>query len=130
MAVLPDKILTDQKIAEFIDQTNTNAKNIVGDSKFVIPSPDLPGIGMLIKLWIRQSEKGISSYFVPILAVKDSLSNLTEIPGKIKDISGFITDPVQTLLDETINNQVGTDFFLPLSLLIEMHPQDGKGLLF
>jgi len=118
MAVLPDKILTDQKIAEFIDQTNTNAKNIVGDSKFVIPSPDLPGIGMLIKLWIRQSEKGISSYFVPILAVKDSLSNLTEIPGKIKDISGFITDPVQTLLDETINNQVGTDFFLPLKLIL------------
>ena len=118
MAVLPDKILTDQKITEFIDQTNTNVKDIVGDSKFVIPSPDLPGIGMLIKLWIRQSEKGISSYFVPILAVKDSLSNLAEIPGKIQDISGFITNPVQTLLDETINNQVGTDFFLPLKLIL------------
>ena len=37
MAVLPDKILTEQKIAEFIDQTNINAKNIVGDSKFTIP---------------------------------------------------------------------------------------------
>ena len=118
MAVLPNKILTDQKITEFIDQTNTNAKDIVGDSKFVIPSPDLPGIGMLIKLWIRQSEKAFSSYFVPILAVKDSLSNLTEIPGKIQDISGFITNPVQTLLDETINNQAASDFFLPLKLIL------------
>jgi hypothetical protein len=118
MAVLPNKILTDQKITEFIDQTNTNAKDIVGDSKFVIPSPDLPGIGMLIKLWIRQSEKAFSSYFVPILAVKDSLSNLTEIPGKIQDISGFITNPVQTLLNETINNQVASDFFLPLKLIL------------
>ena len=62
MAVLPNKILTDQKITEFIDQTNANAKDIVGDSKFVIQSPDLPGIGMLIKLWIRQSEKAFSSY--------------------------------------------------------------------
>ena len=119
MAVLPNKILTDQKITEFIDQTNTNAKDIVGDSKFVIPSPDLPGIGMLIKLWIRQSEKAFSSYLVPVLAVKDSLSNLAEIPGKIQDISGFITNPVQTLLDETINNQVSSDFFLPLKLILD-----------
>ena len=48
MAVLPDKILTEQKIAEFIDQANTNAKNIVGDSKFTIPDPSLPGTGLLI----------------------------------------------------------------------------------
>ena len=118
MAVLPNKILTDQKITEFIDQTNANAKDIVGDSKFVIQSPDLPGIGMLIKLWIRQSEKAFSSYLVPILAVKDSLNNLAEIPGKIQDIRGFVTNPVQTLLDETINNLVASDFFLPLKLVL------------
>ena len=118
MAVLPDKILTEQKIAEFIDQTNTNAKNIVGDSKFTIPDPSLPGTGLLIKLWIRQAEKAFSSYLVPVLAIKDVLSNPLEIPGKIKDISGFITNPLQTLLDETINNQVASDFFLPLKLIL------------
>lgn len=118
MAVLPDKILTDEKISEFINQTNENVKKIVGDSKFIIPSPDLPGIGMLIKLWIRQSEKTFSSYLVPILIIRDSLNNLPGIPGKIKGISGFITNPVQTLLDESINNLVSSNFFLPLKLIV------------
>ena len=95
MAVLPDKILTEQKIEEFIDQANTNAKNIVGDSKFTIPDPSLPGTGLLIKLWIRQAEKSFSSYFVPILAIKEVLNNPLEIPGKIGDISGFIENPLQ-----------------------------------
>ena len=116
MAVLPDKILTKQKIEEFIDQANTNAKNIVGDSKFTIPDPSLPGTGLLIKLWIRQAEKSFSSYFVPILAIKEVLNNPLEIPGKIGDISGFIKNPLQDLLDETVNNQVASDFFLPLRL--------------
>ena len=118
MAVLPDKILTDEKIAEFINQANANAKNIVGDSKFTIPDPALPGTGLLIKLWIRQAEKAFSSYFVPILAIKDVLSNPLEIPGKIGDISGFIENPLQALLDETVNNQVASDFFLPLRLIL------------
>jgi hypothetical protein len=118
MAVLPNKILTEQKIAEFIDQANTNAKNIVGDSKFTIPDPSLPGTGLLIKLWIRQAEKGFSSYLVPVLAIKDVLNNPLEIPGKIGDISGFIENPLQTLLDETVNNQVASDFFLPLRLIL------------
>ena len=118
MAVLPDKILTEQKIAEFIDQANTNAKNIVGDSKFTIPDPSLPGTGLLIKLWIRQAEKGFSSYLVPVLAIKDVLNNPLEIPGKIGDISGFIENPLQALLDETVNNQVASDFFLPLRLIL------------
>jgi hypothetical protein len=118
MAVLPNKILTEQKIAEFIDQANTNAKNIVGDSKFTIPDPSLPGTGLLIKLWIRQAEKGFSSYLVPVLAIKDVLNNPLEIPGKIGDISGFIENPLQALLDETVNNQVASDFFLPLRLIL------------
>jgi hypothetical protein len=119
MAVLPDKILTEQKIAEFIDQTNTNAKNIVGDSKFTIPDPSLPGTGLLIKLWIRQAEKAFSSYLVPVLAIKEVLSNPLEIIRKITDIKGFIENPLQALLDETINNQVASDFFLPLRLILD-----------
>lgn len=119
MAVLPDKILTDEKVAEFINQANSNAKNIVGDSKFTIPDPALPGTGLLIKLWIRQAEKAFSSYFVPILAIKEVLNNPLEIPGKIGDISGFIENPLQALLDETVNNQVASDFFLPLRLILD-----------
>jgi hypothetical protein len=72
----------------------------------------------LIKLWIRQAEKGFSSYLVPVLAIKDVLNNPLEIPGKIGDISGFIENPLQTLLDETVNNQVASDFFLPLRLIL------------
>ena len=60
MALIPNKILTDEKISEFIDQTNANAKKIVGEAGFIIPPPDLPGVGMLIKLWVRQSEKSFS----------------------------------------------------------------------
>ena len=119
MAVLPNKILTEQKISEFIDQTNTNAKNIVGDSKFTIPDPSLPGTGLLIKLWIRQAEKAFSSYLVPVLAIKEVLTNPLEIIRKITDIKGFIENPLQALLDETINNQVTSDFFLPLKLILD-----------
>lgn len=122
MAILPENILTDQKINEFIDQVNFNATRIVGDSKFFIPSSDLPGTGMLIKIWIRQAEKSFSSYLVPVLAVKDSLNNPAEILEKIRDISNFINDPIQTLLDETINNQINQDFFLPLRLSLTSRP--------
>lgn len=116
MAVLPTKILTDEKLSEFISDVNANADRIVGDSKFKIPSPELPGVGMLIKLWIRESEKSFSSYLVPVLVVKEVLNKPLEIPGKIKDISGFITNPIQALLDETVNPQINQDLFIPLEL--------------
>ena len=117
MAVLPTKILTDEKISEFISDVNSNADKFVGDSKFKIPSPELPGVGMLIKLWIREAEKSFSSYLVPVLVVKDVLNKPLEIPGKISDISGFITNPIQALLDETVNPQINQDLFLPLELI-------------
>ena len=53
MAILPDKILADAEIASFIGRVNTTADEIVGDSKFKIPNPSLPGLGLLIKLQIR-----------------------------------------------------------------------------
>lgn len=118
MALIPDKILTDEKISEFIDQTNANAKKIVGESKFEIPSPDLPGVGMLIKLWIRQSEKSFSSYFVPILIVKDVLNKPLEIPGKILgDVASFVNDPINELLNQTVNNITKEGLFVPLEVL-------------
>lgn len=123
MALIPDKILTDEKISEFIDQTNANAKKIVGESKFVIPSPDLPGVGMLIKLWIRQAEKSFSSYFVPILIVKDVLSKPLEIPGKILgDVASFVNNPINELLNQTINTQTKENLFIPLEVLFNQNP--------
>ena len=104
MALIPSKILTDEKISEFVDQANANSKKLVGESKFTIPSPDLPGVGMLIKLWIRQAEKSFSSYFVPILIVKDVLNKPLEIPGKILgDVASFVNDPINELLNQTVN---------------------------
>ena len=123
MALIPDKILTDEKISEFIDQTNANAKKIVGETKFVIPPPDLPGVGMLIKLWIRQSEKSFSSYFVPILLVKDVLNNPLEIPNKILgDVASFINDPINELLNQTINVETIDGLFIPLEVLFNQAP--------
>ena len=123
MALIPDKILTDAKISEFIDQTNANAKKIVGESKFIIPPPDLPGVGMLIKLWIRQSEKSFSSYFVPILIVKDVLNKPLEIPKKILgDVASFVNDPVNELLNQTINVETIDSLFIPLEVLFNKNP--------
>ena len=123
MALIPDKILTDAKISEFIDQTNANAKKIVGESKFIIPPPDLPGVGMLIKLWIRQSEKSFSSYFVPILIVKDVLNKPLEIPKKILgDVASSVNDPVNELLNQTINVETIDSLFIPLEVLFNKNP--------
>jgi hypothetical protein len=120
MALIPNKILTDEKISEFIDQTNANAKKIVGESGFIIPPPDLPGVGMLIKLWIRQSEKSFSSYFVPILLVKDVLNNPLEIPQKILgDVASFVNDPINELLNQTVNVETRDSLFIPIEILFK-----------
>jgi len=60
MAVLPDKILEDYEIEAFVDRVNSSAEKIVSDPKFQISNPNLPGIGLLLKLQIRAFEKGIS----------------------------------------------------------------------
>ena len=118
MALIPSKILTDEKISEFVDQANANSKKLVGESKFTIPSPDLPGVGMLIKLWIRQAEKSFSSYFVPILIVKDVLNKPLEIPEKILgDVASFVNDPINELLNQTVNVDTLNNLFIPLEVL-------------
>lgn len=118
MALIPDKILTDEKISEFIDQTNANAKKIVGETSFMIPTPDLPGVGMLIKLWIRQSEKSFASYFVPIILVKDVLNNPLKIPEKILgDAKSFINDPINELLNQSVNGVTRDSLFIPIEIL-------------
>lgn len=122
MALLPTEILTDEKLAEFISDVNANADKIVGDSKFKIPSPELPGTGMLIKLWIREAEKSFSAYLVPVLVVKEVLNKPLEIKDKINSISEFINNPLQALLDETVNPLINQDLFIPLELTFSGSP--------
>ena len=75
MAILPDKILADQEISDFVNRVNTRADQILGKSQFEIPSPNLPGLGLLIKLQIRVFEKVIASFFAPIFIGKQIVLN-------------------------------------------------------
>lgn len=118
MAILPSEILTEEEIKKFIGGVNSNAKKIVGDSKFVIPDPSLPGVGMLIKLWIRQSEKTFSTYLAPIILIKDVLSKPLELVDKIKEIKTFVDNPINFILEETINPDIQNNFFLPIKLSV------------
>ena len=66
MAVLPDKLLSEKEISDFIDRVNQRSDEILGENKFKIPSPELPGVGLLIKLQIRAFEKSIASFLAPV----------------------------------------------------------------
>lgn len=129
---LPDKVLTEEKLAEFIARVNVDADKIVGDSKFQIPPPELPGLGVLIKLWIRQSEKSFATYFLPVIVVRDIIDNadkIGEIPGRIIELGGTLSNPdkiVQLLLDITVNPQIDDELFIPLKIL-KIGATDEKG---
>lgn len=116
--ILPAEILTEEEIKKFIDQANINTQKIIGDSKFTIPDPSLPGIGMLIKLWIKESEKSFGMYLAPVIIIKDSLKNPTEIKNKVGLIKDFIRNPINSILNESINPQIQNNFFLPVSLSV------------
>jgi hypothetical protein len=124
MAILPDKILTDLEISKFIDRVNNTSKEIVGESKFVIPDPSLPGIGLLIKLEIRTLEKSLASSFAPIFIGKRIIDEARKSPARffsiieegITSISTLFRNPIQFLLDEGINNQL-KEFPFPISVL-------------
>lgn len=115
---LPDQILEEAEIRKFVELANTNAKKIVGDSKFVIPPPELPGAGLLISLWIKQAEKSLGAYFVPFLAVKGVLDAPTQIKPALDSIKGFIDNPLQALLDTAVNTQLQSKFFIPLRVVL------------
>lgn len=116
--ILPSEILTEEEIKKFIGRVNSNTRKIVGDSKFIIPDPSLPGVGMLTKLWIRQSEKTFATYLVPIIKVKEVLNNPTELIKQGEVIGEFIKDPINTILNETINPDIQNNFFLPIKLSV------------
>lgn len=122
---LPDQILEEAEIKKFIELANTNAKKIIGDSKFSLPPPELPGAGLLISLWIKEAEKSLGAYFVPFLAVKGVLDAPTEIKPALNSIKGFIDDPLQALLDSAVNIQLQKNFFIPLRVVL-LSSEEGK----
>ncbi len=123
MAILPDKILSDQQISSFVARVNSTADKIVGDSKFEIPNPALPGLGLVIKLQIRTFEKSIASFFAPILLGKQILNEafqktriLKYINEQLQRLTTLFTNPIQFLLDEGINSNL-RDFPFPIFFL-------------
>jgi len=118
MAVLPDKILEDYEIEAFVDRVNSSAEKIVSDPKFQISNPNLPGIGLLLKLQIRAFEKGLASAFAPVFLGKKALSEgFGGIKEAFEGIESIFNNPLQFLLDEGINS-VLEEFPFPIRLEI------------
>jgi hypothetical protein len=130
MAILPDKILADQEISDFVNRVNTRADQILGKSQFEIPSPNLPGLGLLIKLQIRVFEKVIASFFAPIFIGKQivqeaftKLRILRYIRDRLQEITQIFTNPIQFLLNEGVNSNL-REFPFPIFLL---YKRNGSG---
>jgi len=135
MAILPDKILADAEITSFIERVNTTADEIVGDSKFKIPNPSLPGLGLLVKLQIRAFEKSIASSFAPIFIGKKIIEDAKENPARffsiisegLDSINTLFTNPIQFILDEGINNPL-KEFPFPIAILFGGQSKDANRL--
>lgn len=121
-SILPTGIvLGDQQIADLIAKINSNADKVVGESKFKIPPQELPGLGLLSKLWIRQAEKSFIAYLAPIIVVKEVINAadaITQIPAKILAAKDFAENPVQEILDVSVNPLLENDLFLPIKLVV------------
>lgn len=121
-SILPTGIvLEDQQIADLIAKINSNADKVVGESKFKIPPQELPGLGLLSKLWIRQAEKSFIAYLAPIIVVKEVINAadaITQIPAKILAAKDFAENPVQEILDVSVNPLLENDLFLPIKLVV------------
>ena len=135
MALLPDKILADAEIASFIERVNITADEIVGDSKFKIPNPSLPGLGLLIKLQIRAFEKSIAASFAPIFIGKKIIQDAKESPRRffsiindgLDSIKTLFTNPIQFIIDEGINGPLEI-FPFPVRILFGGVSKDANRL--
>ena len=135
MAILPDKILADAEIASFIGRVNTTADEIVGDSKFKIPNPSLPGLGLLVKLQIRAFEKSIASSFAPIFIGKKIIEDAKNSPARflsiindgLDSINTLFTNPIQFIIDEGINGPLEI-FPFPVQILFGGVSKDANRL--
>jgi hypothetical protein len=131
--MLIPKCLTDQQISNFVDRVNQTADEIIGDSKFEIPRPELPGLGLLVKLQIRIFEKSILSNLAPILIGKQILEEafkrlnvLGYIRERLNELRTFFSNPIQFLLDQGVNNPLAEDFPFPVALLFGNRSSGGN----
>jgi hypothetical protein len=131
--MLIPKCLTDQQISNFVDRVNETADEIIGDSKFEIPRPELPGLGLLVKLQIRIFEKSILSNLAPILIGKQILEEafkrlnvLGYIRERLNELRTFFSNPIQFLLDQGVNNPLAEDFPFPVALLFGNRSSGGN----
>jgi hypothetical protein len=135
MAILPDKILADAEISSFIDRVNVTADEIVGDSKFKIPNPSLPGLGLLVKLQIRAFEKSIAASFAPIFIGKKIIEDAKNSPARflsiindgLDSINTLFTNPIQFIIDEGINGPLEI-FPFPVQILFGGVSKDANRL--
>jgi hypothetical protein len=118
MPSLPDKILSDAQISIFVDRVNSRSKEIISDSKFEIPNPALPGVGMLIKLLIRSFEKGVASFLAPVLLGKKVIDDgLGEIDDLFETVGEIFSNPLQFIIDEGINKSL-QEFPFPIAFKV------------
>ncbi len=118
MAVLPNKILEDYEIEAFVDRVNDSSRKIISDSQFEISNPNLPGLGLLLKLQIRAFEKGLASSFAPIFLAKKALTEgVSAVEDAYTAIKTIFESPLQFLLDEGVNSTL-EEFPFPIRLEI------------
>jgi hypothetical protein len=134
MAVLPDKILTDREISDFIDRVNQRSDEILGENKFKIPDPSLPGLGLLIKLQIRAFEKSIASFLAPVFLGKSLITKARQsarffrtLRDGFNDIKKIFTNPIQFILDEGINSVLAL-FPFPIAILFSGSARNAQRL--
>lgn len=118
------KCLTEEQIANFVNNVNKTADEILGESKFEIPNPALPGLGLLIKLQIRTFEKSILFNFLPIIQGKEIVTEafkrlriLRYIRDRLENIGNLLRNPIQGLLDLAINDPLADEFPFPVKFL-------------
>jgi len=124
------KCLKDNQIANFVENVNQTADKILGESKFKIPNPALPGLGLLIKLQIRIFEKSILFIFLPIIQGKEIVTEaftklfiLRFIRDRLELILGIIRNPIQELLNQAINNPLAEEFPFPVFFRYGINPR-------
>lgn len=118
------KCLTEEQIANFVNNVNKTADEILGESKFEIPNPALPGLGLLIKLQIRTFEKSILFNFLPIIQGKKIVTEafkrlriLRYIRDRLENIGNLLRNPIQGLLNLAINDPLAEEFPFPVKFL-------------